>query len=58
MRNYSSDNLHARIAQALNWKEEETKQFSMQSLRDLVRPISPKLAQEISQAIQSKDYYF
>jgi hypothetical protein len=45
--------LHQRIAQALGWTEEETQKFSLQSLREVVRPVSPKLAHELSILIQS-----
>jgi hypothetical protein len=48
--------LHERIAQALGWTEEEAKGFSFQALRDLVRPVNPKLAHELTLAIQSGDY--
>ena len=45
--------LHERIAQALGWTKEETQSFSLQSLREVVRPVSPKLAHELSTLIQS-----
>ena len=48
--------LHNRVAKALGWPVEETKRLSMQSLRDLVRPVDPDLAQELSYAIQSGAY--
>jgi len=48
--------LHARIAKALGWTEAETQSFSFQSLRDLVRPVSPKLTAELDEAIQSGSY--
>ena len=45
--------LHARIAKALgSWTEEQAKTFSLHALRDLVRPVSPKLAHEITLAIE------
>jgi hypothetical protein len=43
--------LHARIAQALGWTVSETQNFSLQTLRDLVRPVNPKLAREITLSI-------
>jgi hypothetical protein len=43
--------LHKRIAYALNWTEEETHSFSLPALRELVRPISPKLYHEITLAM-------
>jgi hypothetical protein len=45
--------LHERIAQALGWTVEQAQSFSLPALRDLVRPISPKLAAEISETISS-----
>lgn len=45
--------LHTRIAEALGWTREETRSFSMQALRDLVRPVSSKLAHEIDMFIRS-----
>ena len=48
--------LHARIAAALGWTEEQAKGFSLQALRDLVRPVSPKLANELTEAIQGGGY--
>lgn len=49
--------LHERIALALGWTVEQAKSFSLLSLRDLVRPVSPKLADEITNAINSPGYY-
>jgi hypothetical protein len=40
--------LHERIAAALGWTVAETQTLSLPSLRDLVRPVSPALAGEIS----------
>lgn len=48
----SSDSLHARIAKALGWTVKEAQSFSLPALRDLVRPVSPKLAEEITLRIQ------
>lgn len=47
------NNLHERIADALGWTVEETRGFSLAALRDLVRPVSAKLAHEITVAISS-----
>ncbi len=44
-------NLHQRIAHVLGWTLAETQGFSLQALRDVVRPVSPKLANEIGLAI-------
>ncbi len=48
--------LHDRIAKALGWSTRDVQSLSMQSLRDLVRPIDPKLASEMSYVIQSGAY--
>lgn len=42
--------LRDRVAEALGWTVEETKQFSLSTLRDLVRPISRKLTRELTLA--------
>jgi hypothetical protein len=49
-------NLHARIAQALGWTEEQVKSFSFQTLRELVRPVNAKLAHEMDVEIRSGSY--
>jgi len=51
-------NLHARIAQALGWTEEQVRSMSLRSLRELVRPVSPKLAHEITIALSDHKYYW
>lgn len=43
--------LHERIAAVLGWESEDVKSHSLQSLRELVRPISAKLVEEITVAI-------
>jgi len=48
--------LHDRIAKVLGWSERDVRSLSMQSLRDLVRPVDPELAKEMSYAIQSGAY--
>jgi hypothetical protein len=48
--------LHERIAAALGWSVADTQSMSLQSLRDLVRPVNPELAGEITRAIQSGSY--
>ena len=55
MRAYQST-LHTRIAEALGWTEAEVKSFSFQSLRDIVRPVSQKLANELEAAIRTGSY--
>ena len=42
---------HERIAKALGWAVKDTQSLSMQALRELVRPVDPKLAAEISDSI-------
>jgi len=49
-------NLHLRIAEALGWTEEETRSFSLPTLRALVRTVSPKLAHEITLVMRSDAY--
>jgi hypothetical protein len=44
--------LHERIAEALGWTVEQTRSLSLPSLRELVRPVSMKLAYEITLQIQ------
>jgi hypothetical protein len=48
--------LKQRIALALSWPIEDVNSFSLLSLRDIVRAHSPKLAHEISCAIQNVRY--
>jgi hypothetical protein len=45
--------LHKRIAAALRWTERDAQSFSLLTLRDLVRPVSPKLADEIAEVVRS-----
>jgi hypothetical protein len=45
-------NLYERIAKALGWTIEQAQSFSLPALRDLVRPVSPELAYEISASMQ------
>jgi hypothetical protein len=49
-------NLHQRIAKALNWELSLVNSLSLYSLRELVKPVSPKLASEITKAIHSESY--
>jgi hypothetical protein len=49
--------LHERIAEALGWTEKEVKSFSFQTLREMVRPVSPKLTHELDVAIRSQSYF-
>lgn len=48
--------LHDRIAKALGWSAADVRSLSMQSLRDLVRPVDPALARELDYVIQSGAY--
>lgn len=45
--------LHERVALALGWSVADCQSFSLQSLRELVRPVSEKLAHEITLQISS-----
>ena len=49
--------LHARIAAVLGWPMKDVQSVSLQSLRDLVRPVSAKLADEISRVVQHAGHY-
>lgn len=49
----ANDSLHRRIAAALGWSESGTRSMSLASLRDLVRPVDPALAEEIGDRIRS-----
>jgi hypothetical protein len=44
--------LHERIAKVLGWTVEEARSFSLPALREVVRPVSMKLAYEITLQIQ------
>ena len=50
-RSPGGDDLHERIARALGWSVRDTQSMSLQSLCDLVRPVDPALAQEISHVV-------
>lgn len=50
---FAIDRFHRRAEQALGWKEGESASFSLLALRDLLHPVAPKLAFEITQLIQS-----
>ena len=52
-----NEHLHQRIANALGWTLDEVRQFSLPSLRALVRRTHPKLAREITLYTRSPDYY-
>jgi hypothetical protein len=46
-------NLHERVAEALGWTVSEVQSLSLSSLREMVRPVSPKLAHELTLATQN-----
>lgn len=48
--------IHERIAAALGWTLRDVNSMSMQSLRELVRPVDPSLAADITQHITSGAY--
>jgi hypothetical protein len=45
--------LHERAAHALGWSLADTQSMSLAALRDVVRPVNPALAEEMSRKIQS-----
>lgn len=45
--------LHERLAEKLGWTVEETRGFSLATLREFVRVKHPKLAAEISEVIRT-----
>jgi len=49
---HSLPHLFERIAQALGWTLAEVQGFSLASLRDIVKPVSPKLAHECTLAMR------
>src|ERR1700733_1312699 len=53
VRENPTGSLHARIAAALGWPMRDVQSMSLQSLRDLVRPVDPGLADEISRVVQA-----
>lgn len=48
--------LHSRAASVLGWPLRDARSVSLQSLREMVRPLDPALADEIGHAIQSGSY--
>lgn len=48
--------LHERAAKALGWSVRDAQSLSMQSLRELVRPVDPALARAMDYMIQSGAY--
>jgi hypothetical protein len=51
-----SETLRNRIAEALGWSIEDTKTFDLATLRELVRPVSQKLAYEITEIIRKGEH--
>lgn len=49
--------LHERIAKALGWTVKETQSFSLPTLREMVRSVSPKLAHEITVVMKTNSYF-
>lgn len=43
--------LHDRIALTLGWSDRDVTSFSLPTLRELVRPVDPSLAAEITEVI-------
>lgn len=50
--------LHERIATALGWTLAETRSFSFHMLREIVKPVSPQLALELTKAIETGAYIY
>lgn len=48
--------LHEKIAKVLCWPLSDTRSLSLASLRELVRPVSPDLAAEISLVIERGEH--
>lgn len=51
-----ASDLHERIADALGWSMKDVQSMSLSSLRGLVRPVNPKLADEISGIIERGEH--
>jgi hypothetical protein len=47
-----NEDLTRRIGDALGWTDEQVHSVSLPSLRELVRPVSPKLAYELTLLIR------
>jgi hypothetical protein len=47
-----ADHLTPRIAELLEWSEDDVRSSSLASLRELVRPLSVKLAAEITRKME------
>lgn len=45
--------IQKRVAKALGWSLQDVQSMSLASLREQVRPVSPKLAHELTEAIRS-----
>ena len=50
------EELRKEIAAALNWSEADINSVSLSSLRELVRPVSPDLAERILTCITKGDH--
>ena len=48
--------LHERAAAALGWPVADTQSMSLQSLREVVRPVNPALAAEMDRELRSGRY--
>ena len=52
----STAGIHARAAEVLGWPLRDVQSMSLYTLRDVVRPVSAKLAHDITVAIRSGSY--
>lgn len=51
-----TERLRERIAKALGWTVEDTRSYSFYTLREIIRPVSPKLTHELDVMIRSGEY--
>lgn len=54
---YDIDQIRKRVAEKLGWTIGEVNTLSLPALREMVRPVSPKLAYEITLAMSSPVYF-
>jgi hypothetical protein len=49
--------LHEQIAETLGWSLADVQSFNLRALRELVRPVNPKIAQRIGWEINKPSHY-
>ena len=52
------DALHERIAKILGWKIPDCRNFSLKTLRELIREKNPRLARQIQEVVDSGEHLF